>query len=76
MIVDDFNTHRIGVVRVQMDFTYDGGGLGKGGCAALSVERSNVAEVRLDNRTQRRRSDDGCNSQPGAVSAVGSSQYD
>ena len=37
-----------GVVQVQMDFTYDGGGLGKGGTAALYIEGEKVSDVRLE----------------------------
>ncbi len=37
-----------GVVQVQMDFTYDGGGLGKGGTAALYVAGEKVSECRVD----------------------------
>jgi len=38
-----------GVVQVQMDFTYDGGGLGKGGTAALFVNGEEVSGGRVDN---------------------------
>ena len=34
--------------QVRMEFTYDGGGLGKGGSAALFVDGAKVAEARLD----------------------------
>jgi arylsulfatase len=34
--------------QVRMEFTYDGGGLGKGGSATLFVDGSKVAEGRLD----------------------------
>jgi arylsulfatase A-like enzyme len=34
--------------QVRMEFTYDGGGLGKGGSAALFVDGSKVGEGRLD----------------------------
>jgi hypothetical protein len=37
-----------GDAQVQMDFTCDGGGLGKGGTAALYVDGTKVAEGRLD----------------------------
>jgi arylsulfatase len=37
-----------GVIQVQMDFAYDGGGLGKGGVASLYVEGNKVAEGRVE----------------------------
>jgi arylsulfatase len=37
-----------GLVQVQMEFKYDGGGLGKGGTASLYVEGKKVAEVRVE----------------------------
>jgi len=38
-----------GPATIRVDFAYDGGGLGKGGVAALSVNGSKVAEGRIDN---------------------------
>ena len=37
-----------GVVQVQMDFAYDGGGLGKGGLASLYVNGEKLAEGRVE----------------------------
>ncbi|MGI9613823.1 MAG: arylsulfatase [Acidimicrobiales bacterium] len=37
-----------GDVQVQMDFVYDGGGLGKGGAVSLYVDGNQIAEGRLD----------------------------
>ena len=37
-----------GTIQVQMDFAYDGGGLGKGGLASLYVEGNRVAEGRVE----------------------------
>ena len=37
-----------GTIQVQMDFAYDGGGLGKGGLASLYVEGEKVAEGRVE----------------------------
>lgn len=37
-----------GSTQVQVDFTYDGGGLGKGGTAALFVDGEQVADGRID----------------------------
>lgn len=37
-----------GLVQVQMDFEYDGGGLGKGGTPSLFVDGNKVAEGRID----------------------------
>jgi arylsulfatase len=33
---------------IQMDFTYDGGGIGKGGVAILKVDGREVAKVRIE----------------------------
>ncbi|MEA2026281.1 MAG: arylsulfatase, partial [Chloroflexota bacterium] len=38
----------LGLVQVQVDFVYDGGGLGKGGTAALYVGGDKVADGRID----------------------------
>jgi arylsulfatase len=38
-----------GLIQVQMDFEYDGGGLGKGGTASLYVNGNRIAEGRIDN---------------------------
>jgi arylsulfatase len=37
-----------GTIQIQMDFVYDGGGLGKGGTASLYVEGKKVAEGRVE----------------------------
>jgi arylsulfatase len=37
-----------GAATVVLDFAYDGGGLGKGGVATLSVNGNNVGEGRVD----------------------------
>jgi len=47
--VESPDTLPSGEVQVQMDFTYDGGGLGKGGTASLYVNGDKVADGRVDN---------------------------
>ncbi len=39
---------KAGVLQVQMDFTYDGGGLGKGGTAAIYIDGNKVNDCRVD----------------------------
>ena len=48
-IIESPDTLPSGLIQVQMDFKYDGGGLGKGGTASLYVNGEKVSDGRVEN---------------------------